>query len=245
MLCSKMSSFEEKGNDNSPNDRPKTKLEILCCKHNIPLTEDEQKQLTIKDKVAFCFTHNLQEYRDFCNIFGEGDGNSSEGCFVQNVYSDRLIGEPHYWFKKLSEDDIKLLEEDFPKRFNQKFYRGKSFYLEWLFDHKLYTQALDKIEQYGWTIISENVLCNLLEKTDNISQLHFNFGLLIRLLEKIDTKSVDYKEMKEKPFVSKDYYSRDESFYRGMATIKLAAKNLPLDMFFLLLERYNFTPLEI
>jgi len=104
----------------------------------------------------------------------------------------------------------------------------------------LHTQALNEIEQYGWTIISENVLCILLEKTNDTKQLHFNFGLLIRLLEMIDTKSNDYKEMKEKPFISNNYYSRDEYFYNGMVAIILAARNLPLDMFFLLLERYKF-----
>ena len=170
-----MDSPREQKNNISTTTKVETKLEQMCRQYNIPLSEEDQIKLTMLDKVAFCFTHGLRTYKDFCRVFGGGDGNSIEGCHVQHVYSYGLIDEPYYWFRKLSKNDIKTLEEQFPGNFNQEFYRGKHFYLEWLLDNHMYEDALVEIKKYGWSIISENALCYFVKQTNNTNQIHFKF----------------------------------------------------------------------
>lgn len=213
------------------------KISKICGKFNIP-TPDKEKP-TLFDQVCFCLKHNIKDTDDFYRIFGNNDNNSQEGSYVSNLYYSGQLDKPGYWFIKFSPTDIKKLEEVSPE-FSSDFYRGKPFYFEWLLHNKMYSEAIDEVRKYGWTIITENALCSLLEETTDINQLFMNYGFFVYFVNQVDTSSDEYKNMEEKPFVSRDFYKRDSYSWRGKNVIKTASTTLPHDMFFSLLDNLNF-----
>nr|QBK84710.1 MAG: hypothetical protein LCDPAC01_01910 [Pithovirus LCDPAC01] len=207
------------------------RLEKFCRDLKIPVTSKGQELLTVKQKVAFCLKHNIREFEDYEKVFG-----FLHWEFVNGIYSLHELDTPHCWFIELSGKDIKELELKFPESFNQKFYRGTTFYFHWLINQGMYTAAIKEVDQYGWTIISENALCLLVKKTNDINKRFHKFGLLTYFMGKVDTSSDEYYGT---PFLI-EYYHEPNLLCNGTRVIETAFWNFPLDMAFMLFENREY-----
>jgi hypothetical protein len=218
-----------------------TKEEVYT-KYGIPQEKEEQKKWTPFEKISFCFKYDIKTDNDFKKIFF---------CLNEILYDmffSYVIDSPKHWFYELTVENIVQLEHEFPNKFTKAFYEGKPFYFKWLMIQGKYDDGNEQVQQHDWTIITEDALYAILNninntKKDNTFQMIPIFGIFLYFMSLVDVKSNEYIEMENKPFLIKGRSCSENGKtnpFHGNCVLKIAAKLLPTDMFFSLLEKYNF-----